>query len=602
MTPPAILPIAPATRRPLRIFPFDPMVDRFGRSAMADVPYERLDFPGPSGRLVEVIDYDGVRDCYYPPVNLDDPDILRNQGLDTIESDPRFHQQMVYAVVMRVLESFERGLGRPFRWRGTRRLRVFPHAFEGRNAYFDEDLFALLFGTFTADEDEPGANIPGQRVFTCLSHDIIAHECTHAVIKRLRPHYSTPTNPDVLAFHEGFADIVALLQHFTYPDIVAEHVASTRSSLSSSNSLVTLASQFGMASGTGQPLRSAVTAPTTGDYGATEEEHDRGAVLCAAVLGGFLRSYAESIADLVRLATSGSGVLQPGALHPDLVRRIADTACTTALRVSDICIRAFDYLPPVDVTFDDYLRALVTADHDMRTVDKDHLRANLIEEFRIRGIYPQHVASLSDLSLRLEPVESGRFPKALPFVPERLIESARELDRQRRTMRSSEQPDDDGPPRPTAHADGGASDWAAPDQQRTWAKALHAWATEHQEALQLDPSAPIQVAGFHTSLRLDADGYAQTHISLQLVQRDADSERDLGGITPLGGTTVIADGSGRVRYVIAKPLPTEANGRLEQLNAFAAGVEHRLRRPAWAADARTRIVNNLNLRSIDGRR
>ena len=46
-------------RRPLRIIPFDPMVDRAGRSVVADVVYEMIN-PGPAGRLVEVIDYDPV--------------------------------------------------------------------------------------------------------------------------------------------------------------------------------------------------------------------------------------------------------------------------------------------------------------------------------------------------------------------------------------------------------------------------------------------------------------------------------------------------------------------------------------------------------------
>ena len=182
-------------RRPLRIIPFDPMVDRAGRSVVADVVYEKVN-PGPAGRLVEVIDYDPVHKCWYEPVDLDDAAVMLNNGLDVAETDPRFHQQMVYAVVMRVLETFERALGRPFRWRGTRRLRVYPHAFVDENAYFDEEIFALLFGFFAASEEDPGPNLPGQTVFTALSHDIIAHETTHAVCTdcerttRVRP---TPT-------------------------------------------------------------------------------------------------------------------------------------------------------------------------------------------------------------------------------------------------------------------------------------------------------------------------------------------------------------------------------------------------------------------------
>ena len=35
-----------------------------------------------------------------------------------------------------------------------------------------------------------------------------------------------------------------------------------------------------------------------------------------------------------------------------------------------MCLRAFEYLPPVDVTFGDYLRALVTADRDLYREDR----------------------------------------------------------------------------------------------------------------------------------------------------------------------------------------------------------------------------------------
>jgi hypothetical protein len=63
-----------------------------------------------------------------------------------------------------------------------------------------------LFGYFKANKSDQGRNLPGQLVFTCLSQDIVAHEVTHAVIDGIRPYFTEPTNPDVLAFHEGFAD------------------------------------------------------------------------------------------------------------------------------------------------------------------------------------------------------------------------------------------------------------------------------------------------------------------------------------------------------------------------------------------------------------
>ena len=37
-----------------------------------------------------------------------------------------------------------------------------------------------------------------------------------------------------------------------------------------------------------------------------------------------------------------------------------------AERLLTICIRALDYCPPTDITFGEYLRALVTADYDLK--------------------------------------------------------------------------------------------------------------------------------------------------------------------------------------------------------------------------------------------
>ena len=56
-------------------------------------------------KRVEVIDYDGVNECTYPPVDLDDPSVLMRMGLDPAEADPRFTQQMVYAVAMKVIDN-----------------------------------------------------------------------------------------------------------------------------------------------------------------------------------------------------------------------------------------------------------------------------------------------------------------------------------------------------------------------------------------------------------------------------------------------------------------------------------------------------------------
>src|SRR5262245_1408556 len=92
--------ITQAARRPLKIFASDPLLGRtFGNRARIDVVNEALG-PGPAGARLEVIDYDGAQKCFYTPVDLDHPAILLQGGLEPSEADPRFHQQMVYAVAM----------------------------------------------------------------------------------------------------------------------------------------------------------------------------------------------------------------------------------------------------------------------------------------------------------------------------------------------------------------------------------------------------------------------------------------------------------------------------------------------------------------------
>ena len=94
--------------------------------------------------------------------------------------------------------------------------------------------------------------------------------------------------------------------------------------------------------------------------------------------------------------------ISPECMHPDLVNRLAETATKTADNFLNICIRALDYCPPVDILFGDYLRAVITADHHLFPDDKYSYRAALIDAFRSRGIIPESVTSFSEESLLWE--------------------------------------------------------------------------------------------------------------------------------------------------------------------------------------------------------
>ena len=234
------------TTRSLQVYAIDPSSGRYsGNQVTVRVPWEPLN-PGPSGQKIAVVDYDAANKCYYPPIDLDNPLLLANDGLCPTEADPRFHQQMVYAIASRTIQMFEVALGRKIHWRRADRfggsankengfrkegdiwvLKLYPHAMQQANAYYSPQAQGILFGYFTANKTGQGRNLPGQLVFTCLSQDIISHEVTHAVIDGIRTYFTEPTNPDVLAFHEGFADLCALFSHFSQHDSLIDTIRQT---------------------------------------------------------------------------------------------------------------------------------------------------------------------------------------------------------------------------------------------------------------------------------------------------------------------------------------------------------------------------------------
>lgn len=387
--------------RKLTIVAQDPGVMSAGRilKAAVDVPAEEL-APGPRGYRVHVIDYDAsTRSLYRPfryPRSTDATyrDPYGRASDDVVVGDPGFHAQNVYAIVMRTLSRFEFALGRRVSWAfGGHQVQVAPHAFAEANAFYSERDQALLFGYF-----------PGRKgtVFSCLSHDVVAHETTHALVDGLRTRYTDPSSPDQAAFHEGFSDIAALLSVFSLRDIVQLvltsslragkakrggrdllHEAAASAEALKQSALLGLAEQMGeeMSMMRGQPLRRSVKLePAKVDLESEEfkEPHRRGEVLVAAVMNAFVNVWVERLEGLGRVRGK----------FLDL-ERVAEEGAAAADYLLTMCIRSLDYCPPVHLEFGDFLSALVTADFEIRPDDSRYrFREHLVRCFGEFGILP----------------------------------------------------------------------------------------------------------------------------------------------------------------------------------------------------------------------
>jgi hypothetical protein len=386
-----------ASERPLTIIAQDPSVCFEGKvlTTQVMVPAERL-AAGPWGYRVQVIDYDATNGEFFRPWD-GDKDIAKEQAFtdpfagrakqDKLVKDPRFHAQNVYAIAMRVLSRFEFALGRRAEWSfASHQLKIAPHAFNDANAYYSRDHQALEFGYFQGQD--------GNRVFSCLSHDVVAHETTHAVLDGLHTRLIDPSTPDQAAFHEAFADVVALLSIFSLPDVVASllnkgKTTKTKGRPIIESKLVTvqamresmllgLAEQMGqeMNSVRGRPLRQSLLLEPSTEYlelREFQESHRRGEILVAAMLNAFLYVFDSRLKALDRGET--------GVLDLD---RVIEEAAKAADHLLTISIRALDYCMPVHLTFSDYLSALLTSDAELVGDDsaysyREHLRLSFAD-------------------------------------------------------------------------------------------------------------------------------------------------------------------------------------------------------------------------------
>jgi hypothetical protein len=374
----------PATRR-MSVVAQDPGFVRSGRILMTelDVPAEDL-LPGPIGYRVQVVDYDSSNGDYHGAHQLPDEGhepASWTEGRPSLVKDRRFHAQNVYALVMKTLARFEFALGRRIGWSFDRhQIKVAPNGMLDANAFYSRADEGLVFGWFH------GAR--GDRVHTCLSQDIVVHETTHALLDALRERYLDPSGPDQAAFHEGYADVVALLSVFAQTTLVEELLrrgpikkrqrryigyAAVSAAALRKSALFELAEQMGSALqlGRAEALRRSVDIPADASWRAQPEfaePHRRGEILVAAVMNGFIEAWTWR---LKQAQTPGQ------TMHS--IRRVAEEGCEIASALLTMWIRALDYMPPVHLEFGDALSAALTADLEVRPDDRrfelrDHVR------------------------------------------------------------------------------------------------------------------------------------------------------------------------------------------------------------------------------------
>jgi hypothetical protein len=381
-------------RIPFDVYLQDPLVNKndpkFGFDKDFFVNWEPGISDGPTSARFAVVDYNADTGTIIPMAIWDEKQeafLAPNKTILNRKNAklPQFHQVNVWAVLLRALSFFEEpnGLGRciPFGFEGNR-LIVLPHAGYGKNAYYDRKSKSLQFYYFDKEDD-------GERIYTCLSTDIINHEFGHALLDGIRPYYYVSSLIQTGAFHEFIGDLTAILIILRNNDFRGKIAVETNGVISEATHLTSLAEEFGSAVSDNPYLRSAINELTMTDISDTDGPHKVSQVLTGAMFD-IIKELTDHYIN-VRKRTFKEGFY-------NAVNRMQRTA-----------IQPLDLLPPVDVTFRDYALAVLRAEELSNPTDPHNYYEMMLNIFVNRKILNKE-----DKAELLEPrylYASTNFPK-----------------------------------------------------------------------------------------------------------------------------------------------------------------------------------------------
>ncbi|HUE87083.1 MAG TPA: hypothetical protein VMO26_13490 [Vicinamibacterales bacterium] len=355
---------------------------------------------GPSNARVAVIDRDPARGEVRPGAaflargvgkTVSRYDLGRNElgpesKPEAFEFDA-FFQVSPFATVLKTLDFFEdpQLLGRRVTWAfPSPQLLIVPRAGVMANAFYERQTNSLEFYYHEA--------AAGHTVYTALSHDIVVHEATHAILDGLAPDLLDAILPQSLALHEAIADLSAISQTLLNEMVVWSIENISPSGIEAREALSRVAEEFG-SSRQGESanfLRRLKNTRTLDpndsgrdEFGTPNRPDPTDLHALSQVLSGALYAVFEKrLAATHRKERNG------------LPRSLDELVLPAARRVARVTFRALDYLPPGEVSFADYGRAFLAA--AAATYRRPEQEQNwLREEFVRRGI----VESVAELDV-----------------------------------------------------------------------------------------------------------------------------------------------------------------------------------------------------------
>ena len=302
---------------------------------------------GPTSARLAVVDYDGDTGTLHPPAVWDEKKLkfFTHDGKELSEApgSPECLQVNAWATVQQVLEYYEdpRVLGRPIPWSFEgNRLMIVPQAGYRKNAFYHRKSKSLQL-YYYGDPRKPSYN--------SLSHDILAHETGHAILDGIRPYFLETSSWETAAFHEALGDITAILLSLRDNNVrnFVERMFGTH--VEQADFVAGLAAEFGRNTQNRPFLRTALNSMTFADAQRDREAHKASQVITGAVFD-ILKAVANQYLSPERQAERKKAATPANGLWWAIER------------MGRLALQPLDLLPPADVRFLDYARAMLRVD------------------------------------------------------------------------------------------------------------------------------------------------------------------------------------------------------------------------------------------------
>ena len=310
---------------------------------------------GPVTERIAVLDFDDKSGELLPGATFIPPKNKTPGTYDVETPSPggqisrQFNQVSVLATILKTMEIVEgeRVLGRRLGWAfDAPQLLVVPRAGEWANAYYERETHSLQFFFFKSNRSQ-------DMVYTSLSRDIVSHETAHAILDGIAPDLYDALTPQSLALHEAFADMMAVVMAVRSPNLAKTVLEQTHGSLDYGTAFSSIAEQFGRERHGGHSLRD-LSQVIRMDQVVSVEPHELSTVLSSALYEMLVNIYEEWLKRLVE---------REGENFRDPEFSLSGKALAlSAQQLARMIFRALDYLPPGEISFADYGRAILAAD------------------------------------------------------------------------------------------------------------------------------------------------------------------------------------------------------------------------------------------------